>query len=144
MLALTHHFIVALAASRAGFRMGTFSAYAVLGDDIVIAHSGVAKHYLIILDSLGVKVGLHKSLVSHLGALEFAKKYMVNGTNLSPVPFKEVSVALKMFNGMSELVRKHELKLTTVARLYGHGYRVLGKMSTKLNALPKRLRTVAI
>lgn len=144
MLALTHHFIVALAASRAGFKMGAFSAYAVLGDDIVIAHAGVARHYLIILDSLGVKVGLHKSLVSHLGALEFAKKYMVNGANLSPVSLKEVSVALQMFNGMSELVRRYGLKLTAVARLYGYGYRVLGKMSTKLNALPRRIRTVAV
>jgi len=43
MLALTHHIIVQVAANRVG--KTRFSAYALLGDDIVIADEAVAISY---------------------------------------------------------------------------------------------------
>lgn len=43
MLALTHHYIVAIAARRVGIL--DFNHYAVLGDDIVIANDLVAASY---------------------------------------------------------------------------------------------------
>lgn len=144
MLALTHHFIVQVAAVRAGYRMGSFNLYAVLGDDIVIANKKVARQYLILLDQLGVSVGLAKSLISPRGVLEFAKRYMSSRADLSPVPFKEVGASLQAFNGMSALVNKYSLKLTTVARLYGYGYRTVGKLAFSLAKLPNRLRTLVV
>jgi hypothetical protein len=66
----------------------------VLGDDIVIANGRVAQQYLLLLEAIGVKVGLAKSLVSRKGALEFAKKFFVNGVDCSPVAFKEVAAAI--------------------------------------------------
>lgn len=144
MLALTHHFIVQVAAKRAGYRIGAFSLYAVLGDDIVIANKSVARQYLILLDQLGVSVGLAKSLISPKGTLEFAKRYMNSKDDLSPVPFKEVGASLQMFNGMTALINKYSLKLTTVARLYGYGYRTVGKLAFSLTKLPSRLRTLVV
>jgi hypothetical protein len=43
MLALTHHYIVRVAASRVG--ISDFTHYAILGDDIVIANDNVALSY---------------------------------------------------------------------------------------------------
>jgi len=74
MLALTHHFVVQLAALRAGW-VGWFPFYALLGDDIVIADKGVADHYLAIMRGLGVSISKHKSIVSETGLLEFAKRW---------------------------------------------------------------------
>lgn len=73
MLALTHHFIVQAANYFTGSRH-LFKDYAVLGDDVVICNKKVARRYLQIMDRLGLKVNLAKSLVSKY-ALEFAKKF---------------------------------------------------------------------
>jgi len=144
MLALTHHFIVLVAAFRAGYRPGAFTLYAVLGDDIVIANKAVACQYLKLLDQLGVKVGLAKSLISPKGVLEFAKRYKSSKFDLSPVPFKEVGASLQAFNGMTALVNKYSLKLPTVARLYGYGYKTVGRIAYSLTKLPNRLRTLVV
>lgn len=73
MLALTHHVIVQIAASRSG-RSELFLDYALLGDDICIADKAVADHYLAIMRDLGVEINLSKSLVSSSNVLEFAKR----------------------------------------------------------------------
>lgn len=144
MLAVTHHFIVALAASRVGLKMGSFWDYAVLGDDIVIANKQVAESYLKVMAELGVDIGLHKSLISRKGRSEFAKVYRSHLTNLSPAPFKEVAAALQSFSSIGMLARKYGLRTTTIARLYGYGFRVLGKLSSNLDKLPQRLRNFVI
>jgi len=66
MMALFHHTIVQWAATRVGVaRLGEwFQEYCIVGDDVVIAHSAVAEEYLKLMTELGVKVGLHKSLLS--------------------------------------------------------------------------------
>jgi hypothetical protein len=75
MLALTHHVLVQIAARRVGWD-GWFSHYALLGDDIVIADSGVAGAYLQIMETLGVTINLSKSFEMDSGTLEFAKRWM--------------------------------------------------------------------
>jgi len=83
MLALSHHVIVQCAAIRVG-KFG-FTAYCVLGDDIVIADDAVAAEYLVLMNLLGVSINLSKSLQSSLFA-EFAKKWKgPNGLILSPI-----------------------------------------------------------
>jgi hypothetical protein len=83
MLALSHHIIVQCAALNVGIR--GFTAYAVLGDDIVIANDLVAEEYLRLMRMLGVDINLSKSLISK-DFCEFAKRWLgPNGLDLSPL-----------------------------------------------------------
>jgi hypothetical protein len=83
MLALSHHIIVQVAAINCGIR--SFSSYAVLGDDIVIADDRVAKQYLLLMNLLGVQINLSKSLTSDKFC-EFAKRWIgPSGLDLSPI-----------------------------------------------------------
>lgn len=82
--ALTHHVIVRLAAKRAGLPV-TFSGYALLGDDIVIANDAVAKEYRAILASLGVSVSELKTHSSR-NCYEFAKRWVLDGVEVTPAP----------------------------------------------------------
>lgn len=93
MLALTHHVIVQIAASRVG--IPSFSAYALLGDDIVIADEAVAKSYhMIMTEILGVEINLSKSLVSS-DSFEFAKRLVTMDGEVSAVGAKNLLVGLK-------------------------------------------------
>jgi hypothetical protein len=67
------------------------------------------------MDSLGVGIGIHKSLVSRKGVLEFAKRYYVGGEDCSPVPFKEVVAALHDFECSTEFVVKYNLSAASSA-----------------------------
>lgn len=96
MLALTHHVVVQVAANMAGVT-GWFSAYAVLGDDIVIADDRVAKAYLALMtERLGCKISLHKSIVSGVGLMEFAKRiHHARLGDLSPISPKALALGVK-------------------------------------------------
>lgn len=89
VFALTHHALVWLAAWRVlpGKR---FFDYAILCDYLVIAHPGVAKEYQRIMSDCETSISKEKSLISHSGCLEFAKRFMCNGVteDLSPVSFR--------------------------------------------------------
>jgi hypothetical protein len=78
MLAFSHHVIVQLAAMRAGWTTW-FPHYALLGDDLVIADEAVAGHYQALMRHLGVPINLSKSIISEVGLVEFAKRW-VSGT----------------------------------------------------------------
>jgi len=85
-LAYTHHCIIRLAAKRVGF--ASFSSYAVLGDDVVIWESVVARQYEdIMVRLLGVSISPSKSYVSH-NCAEFAKSLFVDGIDVSPLPLE--------------------------------------------------------
>lgn len=75
MLALTHHLIVQVSASRAGLGTQWYPGYGLLGDDIVITEEEVASQYLSLMTALGVKINLMKSVVSDKGLMEFAKRW---------------------------------------------------------------------
>lgn len=55
-----------------GLKRWCFKEYAVLGDDVVIAHPQVAAKYEELLGKLGVSISKDKSLISETGCLEFA------------------------------------------------------------------------
>lgn len=145
MLALTHHVIVMMAAKRAGYQYGLFWDYAILGDDIVIANGRVAREYLSLLRTLGVEVGLAKSLVSRIGRLEFAKKYLSKDVDMSPIPFKEVWTGLRNGSAFMELVRKYEISFTAIASLLGYGFRVKARLGSEFEKFspPKRLLSLS-
>jgi hypothetical protein len=125
MLALTHHFIVQVAAWKSGkTHRRLFVDYAVLGDDICIWDKSVAREYLKVMKALGVQVGLAKSVISPLGlSLEFAKKTLYRGQDVSPVPLKEYSAALEKSASLSHFAKKYHLSDSTIKRLIGLGYK---------------------
>ncbi|KAG8363190.1 hypothetical protein BUALT_BualtMtG0007500 (mitochondrion) [Buddleja alternifolia] len=118
-----------------------FTNYAVLGDDIVITDSRVAEIYEAQLERLGVTISRQKSLVSHTGALEFAKRFRVRGgrRDLSPVSIRGL---LNYFHpyGLMAIHMKYPVKrFSTLARIGGAGYRQLARLYT---SPPRRFRQV--
>jgi len=137
MLALTHHFCVQLAASRAhGLWCPWFDSYAVLGDDIVIADGAVAKQYLELMRSLGVTIQETKSLVSNNGTFEFAKRTVVRGVDATPVSLKGFLAGLNNIACLESILAKvpeiWENKLPQVVRSLGYGYKTLGRLQSIL------------
>jgi hypothetical protein len=136
MLAITHHFIVQVSAWNSGVvsRSRLFSQYAVLGDDIVIWNSTVAREYLRIMKILGVEVGLAKSVLSKKGiGLEFAKRTIIQGHDVSPVPFKEQESAHRKLASLKQFAIKYEMSHLAILRFLGYGYKVDPQKKNRIN-----------
>nr|QDH88298.1 MAG: RNA-dependent RNA polymerase [Mitovirus sp.] len=148
MLAFTHHAIVQWAALRAGvITCGSnwFSDYALLGDDIVIANKLVADEYAKLMTALGVEIGLHKSLISVRGlALEFAKRFFLNGGDASMAPVAEYWAAKGNLPAALQLGHKYGLTLSQYLTVMGYGYRSKGSLTARLVSLPKRLKNYVV
>jgi len=143
MLALTHHFIVQ-AASYLGGSRHLFLDYAVLGDDVVICNKKVARRYLLIMERLGLKINLAKSLVSKY-ALEFAKKFFWHGWDLSPKVLKDLNGLRSTMSSLPNFGLRHSLGLPALLRLVGAGYRILGSFRTRtFMSLPLKYKMVMI
>jgi hypothetical protein len=85
MMALTNHVVIRYAAYLVG--IPKFRDYLVLGDDVVIADKEVALKYRDLIETMGVRISIHKSIVpSKLVGLEFASKLVNKEGNLSPLP----------------------------------------------------------
>lgn len=138
MLALTHHFMVQLAANRAGLT-GWFMDYGVLGDDLVIIDSAVASAYLEVARELGVDINLHKSLVSSNGHFEFAKRFCSPFTNLSGVSLAEVTVAGGSLAAFRELLQRFSIvpSVGLIANFMGKGPMAISHLSKPFNKLAK-------
>lgn len=123
MLALTHHLIIQYSAYILGYR-GRFKAYAVLGDDMVVWDKKVAAKYLSVMKGLGVEINLSKSIISVDGiGLEFAKKTLYKGKDVSPIPLKEYSAALRTSASFKAFVLKYNCPPSVVKTLLGLGYK---------------------
>jgi hypothetical protein len=83
MLALSHHVIVRVSALRNGLNPKLVN-YAVLGDDIVINNDRVSSSYLELMNELGLKISMGKSIVSKRFT-EFAKTLAGPGVDLTPL-----------------------------------------------------------
>lgn len=123
LFALSHHYVVWLAAELSGIK-GCFREYAVLGDDVVIAHPQVAQSYEKLLGMMGVSISKEKSLISHSGALEFAKKFWVKSVqeDLSPVSMRSL-LTVRSTLGLSQLAQLYDMNFKSLARLAGAGFR---------------------
>nr|UIW13869.1 MAG: RNA-dependent RNA polymerase [Rhizoctonia solani mitovirus 87] len=147
MLALTHHFLVQASAWKAGVvpRGVWFTNYAVLGDDIVLGNRKVAQAYLGILDSLGMPVNLHKSLVSEKGTcLEFAKRTIYKRTDISPVPLKELGASQGLVTAMAQFAVKYSLTTPQLLQSFGYGWRDLSWLNKPLYRLAASIRTLLL
>jgi hypothetical protein len=117
--------------------------YAVLGDDILIAHPELASEYLIIMDTLGVEIGLAKSLVSPNKLIgEFAKKFYIP-RDASMVPFKESIAAWFNGNEYAEFCRKYNLSVGQCLRVAGFGHKALAVNKLFLSS-GRRLRNTLL
>lgn len=85
-LAISHHMLIRFCISRV---KSSWDCYVVLGDDVVISDSKVAKEYKTLLSSLGVTISQGKSVLPELqengcGA-EFAKQILFQGKDYTPI-----------------------------------------------------------
>lgn len=150
MLALTHHFVVQYAAYLAQgskyLELGWFTHYAVLGDDIVIADKQVSQQYIKLMTvDLGVKVGIHKSLISPTGkALEFAKKFFYLIHDCSAVPLKEVFAGVRSVSALIELSIKYKASLSSLLFIAGKGYKAVSRLNANILEMPSRMRAITL
>lgn len=101
--------------------------------------------YLQILDSLGVECGLHKSLISHKGsAMEFAKRTIFNGVDVSPIPLMEFKAASASFGAFVEIVKKYKVSFAVALQAFGVGWRVRSWLNKPLGKLPSRVRNLIL
>lgn len=90
-LAITHHWIVQLAAFRVSGKAQWNTQYEILGDDIVIFDSAIADEYRNIMLVLGCEINLNKSIIStSRPVFEFAKRTcwgwaIVSGISLAQI-----------------------------------------------------------
>lgn len=128
VFALTHHLIVQYCAG-APSSGKWFDRYALLGDDIVIANKQVAERYLELMSQIGVKISIPKSLVSPIGAAEFAKRFRVGRVDLSPISFKSVFTLIPPVVGsmVSRVSEFRAVRRSEPYRWLGAGYRILGR-----------------
>lgn len=145
-LAITHHFLVQVSAWRAGFpQWKLYSNYAVLGDDVVIGDKRVATQYLLIMESLGVGVNTSKSLLSSSGtALEFAKRTIVNGIDVSPVAFKEFYAASRNIGAFVMLVKRTGITFASALQAMGAGWKVRSWLNKPIGKLSARIRLLVL
>lgn len=143
MLALTHHFLVQVSAWSVGYpKTKLYKGYALLGDDLVITDKHVAHSYLRLMESIGVGINLSKSILSPLGkGLEFAKRTFIDGIDVSPISFRELSESLKPGNISSWVAFANHYRLTFVqqAKILGFGYRTC---KTSFRKMPHALKVL--
>lgn len=148
MLAMTHHFIVQWAAYNARgdstLPFSWFNEYAVLGDDIVIGDSAVAREYVALMDWLGVGINLSKSLISKKRVCEFAKRYYIP-EDASPLPFKEFLLIERNSSVCIEYAKTNHLSLPDIFHALGYGFKTKGSLYTKkLDKMGKRVRRLLV
>jgi hypothetical protein len=101
---LAHHLVVNYAAKLAGYN--DFDQYIILGDDIVIKNDDVSKHYIRIINKLGVDISLTKTHVS-VDTYEFAKRWIKNGQEITGIPVRGIIHNFKNINIVFTIIYDH-------------------------------------
>lgn len=116
-----------------------------LGDDLVIGDPKVAAAYLSILKRLGVGVNLTKSILSPKGTcLEFAKRTIYKGMDVSPITLKDIASARSLVPALVQFMKTHNLTLPALLGGLGFGWRNLSWLSKPLGKLPSQIRTIIL
>lgn len=112
----------------------------VLGDDIVIYNTEVAKKYHETMSLLGVGISPTKSLSSKFGVFEFAKRLVGPEGPAQGLPLAEFAAAAFNLNVLFQAFRGKSLNppISLFMRFLGFGYKVLGKLGVQLGDLRKR------
>uniref|UniRef100_A0A1D1YT17 RNA-directed RNA polymerase n=1 Tax=Anthurium amnicola TaxID=1678845 RepID=A0A1D1YT17_9ARAE len=143
---LCHHALVQWASFRCTGRREWFLRYGLLGDDVVIFDRVVAREYLKLCRKLGLDISLTKSLPQSKVSFEFAKRFGLEGCDVSPLSFREFAIANQSLTAMVELAShlSKSVRLSSVLRSLGYGYRAVGSLAKLLSALPRRLRRTVV
>jgi hypothetical protein len=104
-MATTHHYIVQLASRRAGLRF--FWDYCLLGDDLVIAHEGVAAQYKILCSILDMPISDAKTHVS-LDTFEFAKRWFHRGVEVTGYSIGGLLETWKRYSTLHEFLQNQQ------------------------------------
>lgn len=142
MLALTHHVMVQIAATRV--HKSAFDLYLVLGDDLVIADPSVAASYLQLCKEWDIGINISKSVISRNGSLEFAKRFFYKYQDVSALSFKEMAVAFWDIRGLLQLFTRissfRSVRVSEALSFLGHGYKALSRMTGKYNKMSLSMR----
>lgn len=146
LFALSHHFIVWLAAELVYPKQGRFTRYALLGDDIVIADQKVATKYRELLSTMGVEISVPKSIISDNGSLEFAKRFLTDElrVDLSPISCQALAGVRGTLSLLQFADKYNVTSLSTLMRLRGFGYRVLGRLHSTQSRRVLRLKVASL
>jgi len=140
LFALSHHILVWHCAEQVypGLR---FDKYAVLGDDVVIADEQVAKVYEQALGSLGFSISYLKSLLSHTGSAEFAKRFRVRdlSKDLSPISAQALLNSHHPYGTIAVQLQYPMRRFSTMCRVGGIGFRVLSRLDHSRSLRVERL-----
>jgi len=99
----------------------------ILGDDLVLFDKRVAMMYLEVMKRIGVQINLSKSLISHRGVGEFAKRLFSPNGELQGVSLREFSSLRYGFSNLVNLLTKLRVKRSVALRLLGYGSRACGR-----------------
>jgi len=144
-LALTHHLLVQASAWHSGVvPFGTwFKDYAIVGDDIVIFDALVKDSYLAILAALGMPINTAKSILSPKGiGLEFCKRTIIRGVDVSPVPLKEFVAANLTLPEAIAFAHKYKLTFNQLLLALGYGWKVRAGIDRHIGQLNARVRAL--
>jgi hypothetical protein len=104
MLNLTHHMMIQYLACKLNKvkRGDWYDQYLVLGDDLSLYDSDIAREYQVLCNNLGISINLSKSIISKdLPVLEFAKRTSFYGKDVSPLSFKELLMSNNFFGRLA-------------------------------------------
>lgn len=148
MLALTHHALVQYCAYLVGYREGWFRAYAVLGDDVIIADDTVAWRYQALMQEIGVEIGLSKSLIASGRTAEFAKRLYFRGEDVSGLPHslwnaaqQSIGVAHAM---VTRLASQRRVSMQDVVAALGGGMKAVSSLGSYWRVIPRRVAALAV
>jgi hypothetical protein len=141
MLAITHHWIVQVAAHTVyPLTNSWFMDYEVLGDDIVIFDELVAQEYQRVLSVLGCDINLNKSIISlKRPVFEFAKRVCWGELNVSGISLNQVAAGWRVsgrvanalsFASAGLLKNSKSLLLAVLSRNAFSGRKALGSIRT--------------
>jgi len=148
VFSLSHHLLVQFSAYQATGRFEWFTAYALLGDDVVIANGAVAQSYLALLSAMEVEINLAKSLISSQGVFEFAKRTYRSGVDVSGISLDAVGAAVTDATVLEVLLEAANVRgiknaLRTSARVLGYGFKTRARLPAVLQS-KSRLQGLAL
>jgi hypothetical protein len=114
MLALTHHWTVQYAAYLAGTNLNNswYTAYEILGDDLVIFDPLTADKYLEVMNTIGCEINLNKSIISrNRPVFEFAKRTCWGTEIVSGISFNQLGANYTIGNRVANVLSFGKLGL---------------------------------
>jgi len=85
-----------------------------------------------------------KSLLSPVGALEFAKRFITRFGNCSPISIGEILVSDRNFACLANLPRKRKIRLADLFSIMGYKFKTIGSLEKSFSNLPKKARNMMI